>query len=94
MFYAMQGLLVALLIVAFPAILLIAARFWRAGRLSDRALARLVIGLAPALIFAFGLVQGSSLVFAAAMSALLLAPGLALSRTVFDLIREQRSVAK
>ncbi len=66
MFDAMRGLLVGLLIVAFPAITLIAARFWRAGRLSDRAMTNFVIGLVPALVFAYGLVQGSSLPFALA----------------------------
>jgi tellurite resistance protein TehA-like permease len=94
MFDAMRGLLVALLIVAFPAITLIAARFWRTGRFSDRAMTNLVIGLVPALILAYGVVQGSSLPFALAMAALVLAPGLVLYRIIFDLVREQRSVVK
>lgn len=94
MFDLMRGLLVGLLFVAFPAIALIAARFWRAGRLSDRAMTNLVIGLAPALVLAYGLVQGSGLPFAVALAALVLAPGLALYRIIFDLIREQRSVMK
>ena len=94
MFDAMRGLLAALLIAAFPAITLIAARFWRAGRFSDRAMTNLVIGLVPALILAYGLIQGSSLPFAFAVAALVLTPGLTLCRIIFDLIREQRSVMK
>jgi hypothetical protein len=90
----MRGLLIGLLILAFPAITLMAARFWRAGRLSDRAMTNVAIGLVPALILAYGLIQGSSLPFALAMAALVLAPGLVLYRIIFDLIREQRSVMK
>jgi hypothetical protein len=94
MFDSMRGLVVGLLVLAFPAIALTAARFWRAGRLSDRAMTNLVIGLAPALVLAYGLVQGSTLPFAVALATLVLLPGLALRRFIFDLIREQRSVMK
>ena len=94
MFDAMRGLLVGLLIVAFPAITLIAARFWRAGRLSDRAMTNFVIGLVPAFDLCVQPGQGSSLPFALAMAALVLTPGLVLYRIIFDLIREQRSVVK
>jgi hypothetical protein len=92
MFDVMRGSLVGLLFLAFPAILLTAARFWRAGRLSDRAMTNLVIGLVPALLLAYGLVQGSNSPFAVAIAALVLLPGLALYRIIFDLIREQRAV--
>ena len=94
MFDAMQGPFVALLILAFPASLFVAARLWRIGRLSDRAVTNLVVGIVPVLIFAFGVIQGSSVPFILGTTALVLLPGLALYRTVFDLIREQRLVGK
>jgi hypothetical protein len=90
MFDAMQDLLVGLLILfAGPVALLIAARLWRAGRLSDRAMTNLVIALLPALILVYGVIKGYSPPFILATTALSITPGLLLRRVIADLIREQ-----
>jgi hypothetical protein len=88
-FDAMQDLLVGLLILAGPVVLLIAARLWRARRLSDRAVTNLVIAMVPALVFVYGLVKGYSPLFILATTALSITPGLLLRPVIFDLIREQ-----
>jgi hypothetical protein len=89
MFGAVQGPLVVLLMLAFPLITLIAARLWRAGRLSDRNLAILAVGLAPALVILYGLIQGSSLSLLLVLTALTVLPGMALYQTILRLIRDQ-----
>jgi len=89
----MQGLGFVLL-VASPATLLIASRLWRGRRLSDRTMTILIVGITPALVFAFGLIQGSSVPFTLGTTALVLLPGLALYRNVVELIREQHSLTK
>jgi hypothetical protein len=89
MFEAMQDLLVGLLVVGGPVWLLIAARLWRARRLSDRAMTDLVIALVPALVFVHGLIKGYSPPFIVATTALIIGPGLLLRSVIFDLIREQ-----
>ncbi len=93
MFEPMPDLTVGLLLVAGVLALPGAARLWRAERLSDRTMAWIVIGWAPATLFAYGLIRGTSLLFISA-AAILLLPGLVLYRTILDLIREQRSVVK
>jgi hypothetical protein len=89
MFEAVQGPLVLLLMLAFPLVSLIAARLWRAGRLSDRSMAMLVVGLAPTLVFLYGLIQGSSWQLLLALPTLVVLPGMALYRLVLGFIREQ-----
>jgi hypothetical protein len=78
-----------LLIVAGVAVLPIAARLWRAGRLSDRAITNVMVAWAPTLAFSYGLIHGWGVVSILAISALLLAPGLALHQVIFGLIRDQ-----
>ena len=90
----MQGNLELLLMVVGVLVLPIAARIWRAGRLSDRAITTVVIAWAPTLAFVYGLIQGSGVLFILAISALLLAPGLALHRVILDLIREQGALPR
>jgi hypothetical protein len=94
MFEAMQDLLVGLLVFSSPAVLLIAARLWRARRLSDRAMTNLVIALVPALVFAYGLISGYSPPLILATTGLVIAPGLLLRPVIFDLIREQGALQR
>ena len=82
------GLLVIIGVLILP----VTARLWRAGRISDRTAAMVVIGWAPVLLLVGGLLGGSSLPILAVATALLVLPGLALRRTVLDLVREQRNV--
>jgi hypothetical protein len=84
----MQSNLEVLLFVVGVSILPAAARLWRIGRLSDRALTNLVIAWAPALVFVYALIQGLGVLSILAVTALVLAPGLALHRGIFDLVRE------
>jgi hypothetical protein len=85
----MLGNLEVLLAVVGVSILPIAARVWRAGRLSDRAITNLTIGWAPTLAFVYGLIQGWDALSILAITGLLLMPGLALRGVIFDFVRGQ-----
>lgn len=54
----MNGLIVAIVIIAALVSRPLEARLWRAGRLSDRTTALLMLGRFPILIFVFGLILG------------------------------------
>ena len=81
----MFALVVALLAVCT---LPIAARLWRAGRVSDRAMTLVVVSLAPLSCLLYALLTGASPVVLG-LTALVALPGVLLYRTLLDLIREQ-----
>jgi hypothetical protein len=88
----MQGIFVALLIIGAALSIPIEARLWRAGRLSDRVLAILLLGRLPVVLLLFGIIQGYSVPFALATSALALMPTVLFHRYLLALLAEQRSL--
>jgi hypothetical protein len=86
----MQGVLVAVIVIAALVSRPIEARLWRAGRLSDRATVVLVLGRFPVLCFLFALIGGASLPLIVGITALgAIGPAL-FYRYAFDLLREQK----
>jgi hypothetical protein len=86
-----QGVLIALVIIAAVLSRPMEARLWRAGKLSDRTTAILLLGRFPVLCFVFALIGGASLPFIVGITALgALLPAL-LYRFTLDLLREQKS---
>jgi len=81
-----------LFVIIGVAMLFVAGRLWRAGRISDRTGAIVAVGWAPVLVFVAGALTGSSLPILVIATVLLMLPGLALYRFVLDLLREQRNV--
>ena len=84
----MEGLLVALVIAAAVISRPIEVRLWRAGKISDRALA--IVGLArfPIVAFVFGLIVGAPIPLLILITALAIVPGLMFYRFMLDFIRE------
>jgi hypothetical protein len=85
----MQGFLVVLVIVAAVASRLIEARLWRAGRLSNRATATLLLGTFPVVCLLFGLILGVSVPLLLGITALALVPTALFYCFTLDLLREQ-----
>jgi len=69
----------------------IETRLWRAGRISDRTLAVLIVGRFPVLTTVFAALAGASLPFLAVYTVVGAIPGLLMYRFVLDLIRQQSS---
>jgi len=87
----MQTFQTVIVIVAALASRPIEARLWRAGRLSDRTTALLVLGRMPALVLSITLIEGASIAFALVLTALAcLVPAIAY-RFMVDLLKEQRA---
>jgi hypothetical protein len=85
----MQGILVALLILAAALSRPIEVRLWRAGRLSDRTATLLLLGRLPVMVFLFGLIQGYVLTFTLAATALALVVPAFIYRFALTFLREQ-----
>ena len=77
-------LIIAILVMSRP----IEARLWRAGRLSDRNLALLLIGRFPALVGLFAVFAGASLPMIVFLVAISLLPGLFLYRWTLGIVQE------
>jgi hypothetical protein len=86
----MQPWLVVVIVVVFVASRPIEARLWRAGRLSDRATALLVLGRIPALVLVACVFEGASLVLTLSLVALTVAPAALFYRFLMNLLAEQR----
>ena len=84
-----QSLLVVVLTAVGVLSLPIEGRLWRAGRISDRTMAILVVGRAPVGVFLFGLIQGYAAPLVLGTTALVTVPGVALYWVVLAGIREQ-----
>jgi hypothetical protein len=85
-----QGVLVAVFFIAALASRPIEARLWRAGRISDRTTAVLVLGRFPVLSFLFALIGGASLPLIVGVTALGAIGPVLFYRYMLDLLREQK----
>jgi hypothetical protein len=89
----MQGVLVVLAILAAVISRPVEVRLWRAGRLSDRTTAVLLVGRFPVLAFLFAILVGGEPLFVIAITALATLPALAFYRFVLGQLREQRAAS-
>jgi hypothetical protein len=87
----MQGVVFVLVVIAAVASRPIEARLWRAGRLSDRTTAILLLGRFPVLCFVFGLMAGASLPVLVGITAVAMLPMALFYRFTLDLLRDQKS---
>lgn len=87
----MQALLVVVVILAAVVSRPLEVRLWRAGRLSDRTTALLLLGRFPFLVFLFAVLGGGQPWFVLAVTALAMLPPLAFYRFTLGLLREQRA---
>jgi hypothetical protein len=85
-----QGVVFVLVIIAAVASRPIEARLWRAGRLSDRTTAILLLGRFPVLCLVFGLMTGASLPVLVGITALAMVPSALFYRFTLDLLRDQK----
>ncbi len=85
----MQGALTVLLIAAAVISRPIEARLWRAGRLSDRTTALLLIGRFPVVVGLFAIIDGATLPFVAGITFLGLVAAAMFYRFTLDLLCEQ-----
>jgi hypothetical protein len=67
------------------------ARLWRAGRISDRTTAILLLGRFPVVVFLFAVLAGGGPLFVVAFTALATLPALAFYRFMLRLLREQKA---
>ena len=86
----MPGWLVAVLLVALLASRPIAARLWRAGRLSDRTATILVLGRFPTVGLITCLATGASPVLTIGLTAFCVLPMAVFYRFFMNLLAEQR----
>lgn len=87
----MQGVLIALVIVAAVLSRPVEARLWRAGKLSDRTTAILLLGRFPAVVFSFAVIIGRAPLLVLAVTALAVIPPLLFYRFTFGLLHEQKA---
>jgi len=85
----MEGALVAVVMVAAVVSRPLELRLWRAGRLSDRSTAILLIARFPVVCFVLGLIVGASGPLLIRITALAVLPGLLFYRFTLDLLRDQ-----
>jgi hypothetical protein len=85
----MQAWVGLLIVVAAVASRPIEVRMWRAGRLSDRTLAVLLLGRSPVLIALFSLLIGGPPMVILFMVAISLVPGVFLYRWLLGIIQGQ-----
>jgi hypothetical protein len=76
----MEGLLVVLVIAAAVMSRPIEVRLWRAGKISDRALAIVVLARFPIVAIVFGLIVGAPIPLLILITALAIVPGLMFCR--------------
>jgi hypothetical protein len=86
----MEGVVFVLIVIAAVASRPIDARLWRAGRLSDRTTAILLLGRFPVLCFVFGLMAGASLPVLIGITAVAMLPMALFYRFTLDLLRDQK----
>ena len=87
----MEGVVVVLVIVAAVISRPLEVRLWRAGKLSDRSTALLLVGRLPVLAFVFATLVGAEPLLVLAITALATLPALAFYRFTLGLLREQKA---
>ena len=87
----MQPALIGIVILAAVISRPIEARLWRAGRISDRTTAILVVGRFPVVVCLFGLILGASLPILIGLTIMALLPAVVLYRPMLDMLRSQAS---
>jgi hypothetical protein len=87
----MEGIVVVLVILAAVISRPVEERRWRAGKLSDRTAALLLVGRFPVLAFVFAVLVGGELLFVLAATALAALPALAFYRFTLGLLRDQKA---
>jgi hypothetical protein len=85
----MEAVVLALVIIAAVASRPIEMRLWRAGRLSDRTTAVLLLGRFPALCFVFGLMANAPTDLLVGTTAISMVPPVLFYRFTLDLLRRQ-----
>jgi hypothetical protein len=70
------------------------ARLWRAGRLSNRATALLLLGRFPVVVALFGLILGASAPIVIGLTILAMLPAALFYRFALDLVRGQAIEAR
>jgi hypothetical protein len=84
-----QGILVVLVIIGDVISRPVEVRLRRAGRISDRTTAILLLGRFPALCLLFGLILGASIPLTLGMTVPVLIPMAVFYRLTPDMLREQ-----
>jgi hypothetical protein len=82
---ALTVLLIAAAVISRP----IEARLWRAGRLSDRTTALLLVGRFPVVVGLFAIIDGGAPPLVAGVTLLGIVPAAMFYRFTLDLLREQ-----
>jgi hypothetical protein len=90
----MQAVLIAIVVVAAVISRPIEARLWRAGRLSDRTTALLLLGRFPLVAGLFALILGAPLPIVIGLTVLALLPAVLFYRVALDLLRNQALEAR
>jgi hypothetical protein len=88
-----RGVLVALVILAAVISRPVEVRLWRAGKLSHRIAALLLLGRFPAVTFLFAVLAGGAPLLVVAVTALATFPMLAFYRFTLVLLREQKAAS-
>jgi hypothetical protein len=78
-------LLIAAAVISRP----VEVRLWRAGRLSDRTTALLLVGRFPVVVGLYAIIDGASLPFIAGITLMGLVPAVLFYRFALDLLGEQ-----
>ena len=89
----MEGLLIGIVLVAAVVSRPVEVRLWRAGRVSDRTAALLLVGRFPVIVLLFGLIHGGSLPITIGLTALALLPAALFYRFTLDALRQTRQSA-
>jgi ABC-type multidrug transport system permease subunit len=84
-----NGALIAIVIFAATISRPIEVHLWRAGRLSDRATAMLLVGRFPVVAFLFGLILGGSLPRTIGLTLLALLPAAFFYGMILSLLRDE-----
>jgi hypothetical protein len=85
----MQAALIAVVVVAAVISRPIEVRLWRAGRLSNRATAVLLLARFPLVVVLFALILGASAPIAIGLTILAMLPAVLFYRFALDLVRDQ-----
>jgi hypothetical protein len=87
----MEGIVVVLVILAAVISRPVEVRLWRAGKLSDRTAALLLVGRFPILGFVFAVLVGGEPLFVLAITGLATLTALAFYRLTLGLLRERKA---
>jgi len=85
-----EGLLIASVIAAAVISRPVEARLWRAGKLSDRSMAILLVGRFPIVAFLFAVISGAVPLLVLAITVVGLLPAVAFYRSTLSLLRDQK----